>query len=123
MPEAQRLVLLGLTFGLVVVLLGLAETWMVGGAALVRAWLVRVPEAAAVMVAATLLAVLASGALGQGSTYVVLAGSAMALYRVRLPEARRSLTASRAVVLLLGAVGAMVVFGLLVTVIAGVPPA
>ncbi len=123
MPEAQRLVLLGLTFGVVVVLLGFAETWMVGGPALVRSWFVRVPEAAAIVVAASLVAVFASGALGPGSTYVVLGGSAAALYRVRLPEARRSLTPSRAIVLLLGGVGAMVVVGLIVAALAGVPPA
>ncbi len=124
MSEAQRLVLLGLVFGLIVVMLGFAETWMIGDRGLLRPWLRRLPEGVAIVIVATLLGAAAGGVIGStGATYVVLAGCTVALYRLRLPEARRSLTPSRAIVLLLGAVGAMVFLGLLVGAIAGAPPA
>ena len=124
MPDAQRVVLLGLTFGIIVVLLGLAETWMFAGPSLLRTWAPRVPEAVAVMVAATVLAVVALPGIGaQGGMYLVLAASAVALYRVRLPEARRALTPVRAAMLLVGAVGAMLFLGLLFGALAGQAPA
>ena len=105
------------------VLLGLAETWMFAGPSLIRAWMPRVPEAVAVMVGATVLAVVASPAIGsQGGMYVVLVASAISLYRVRLPEARRALTPARAVMLLAGAVGAMLVLGFVFGAIVGQAP-
>lgn len=105
------------------VLLGLAETWMFAGPSLIRAWMPRVPEAVAVMVGATLVAVFALPAIGsQGGMYVVLVASAISLYRVRLPEARRALTPARAAMLLVGAVGAMLLLGFVFGAIVGQAP-
>lgn len=105
------------------VLLGLAETWMFAGPSLVRAWVPRVPEAVAVMIGATLVGVVALPFIGsQGALYVVLVASAVSLYRVRLPEARRALTPARAAVLLVGAVGAMLLLGFVFGAIVGQAP-
>ena len=124
MSDAQRLVLVTLGFALVVVTLGFVEAWMYAGPRLLRAWAGRLPEAAAALVAGALLAIAALPWLGvRAATYVVLAAAAVALFRVRLPEARRALTPARAAaLLLLGAFGIALFVGLAFVAVAP-PPA
>lgn len=105
--DTQRLVLVAVGFALTIDLLGAVEALMVGGTGGVRTWARRVPEAMAVMVAGGLVAALVAPAIGfRPSVYVLLVASAIALARVRIPEARRAMTLSRAIALLaLGALG------------------
>ena len=114
MSDAQRLVLVAVGFALVVVTLGFAEAWMYAGSRLLRAWAGRLPEGAAILVAGTLLAIVALPGLGaHAATYVVLSAAAVALFRARLPEARRAITPARAAaLLLLGAFGVALFVGL-----------
>lgn len=114
MSDAQRLVLVTVGFALVVVTLGFVEAWMYAGPRLLRAWAGRVPGAAAILVVGALLAIVALPGLGaRPATYIVLAAAAVALFRARLPEARRALTPARAAaLLLLGALGIALFVGL-----------
>ncbi len=123
MSDAQRLVLVGAGFTLVVALLGLVEAWLYAGPELLRTWAGRLPEAAALMVAGTLLAVAALPVLrAHGAVYVVLGAAALALHQVRVPAARRALTLPRAAaLLLLGAVGLALFVGLAFGALAGAP--
>ncbi len=106
MGDTQRLVLVAAGFALTVSILGAVEAVMVAGSASLGPWVRRVPESVAVLVVGCLVAIVLSPGLGfQGAVYVLLVASAVALHRVRIPEARRSLTFPRAVVLLaLGAI-------------------
>ncbi len=107
MDDAQRLVVAGVGFGLVVGTMAFIETWLYGGASAMRAWAGRLPEAAAILVIGTLIAVAVAPSIGaRTAVYVILVASAVALFRARLPEARRALTPMRTgLLLVVGALG------------------
>ncbi len=107
MEDAQRLVVAGLGFGLVVGAMALIEAWLYAGPSAVGAWAGRLPEAAAILVVGMLGAIAVAPATGaRAAVYVILLASAVALFRARLPEARRALTPMRTgLLLVVGALG------------------
>ena len=106
MDDAQRVVLVAVGFALTIVLLGAVEAVMAAGTPSLPEWARRVPEGMAIMVVGAMAALAATSGLGfQGGVYVLLVASSIGLHRLRLPEARTSMTLQRAATLLaLGAV-------------------